>query len=251
MQFLKRILPKKHRFAGEVLPVRPFVAIGDVHGRADLMMRLLETLEHAPYAELPLVFVGDYVDRGEHSAEVLRHLQGIVNSEAGARIICLRGNHEDMLLNFLLDPVQHGPRWLRYGGLQTMASFKAPLVAQTAPPDAWTEARDVLSEAMGDDMITWLTELPTMWSSGNVAVVHAGADPEKPIDVQDEAVLMWGHKKFEAQDRTDGVWVVHGHTIVDNALAENGRISVDTGAYATGVLSAALVQPKDVSFLTA
>lgn len=245
MQFLKRLMPKKHRFSGEILPDHPFVAVGDVHGRADLMERLLDGLAAGPHADVPVVFVGDYVDRGEHSAEVLWSLQ------ARTDLICLRGNHEEMLLNFLEDPAGQGPRWLRYGGLQTMASFGAPMVAQTAPEEAWIAARDVLAEAMGAELIDWLYALPLRWQSGNVAVVHAGADPLQPLDAQDNRSLVWGHPKFETEDRRDGVWVVHGHTIVDNAIAENGRISVDTGAYATGTLSAAVIAPGDVSFVIA
>ena len=245
MRFLERLLPKKHRFSGEILPAQPFVAVGDVHGRADLLTRLLDALDTGPQAGLPVVCVGDYVDRGEQSAEVLAILR------ARADTICLLGNHEEMLLNFLEDPVRQGPRWLRFGGLQTMASFGAPMVAQTAPDEAWTEARDVLSEAMGPELIEWLHALPTRWQSGNVAVVHAGADPALPMEAQEDRVLIWGHPKFESEDRSDGVWVVHGHTIVDNALARSGRISVDTGAYATGTLSAAVIAPGDLSFVVA
>lgn len=248
MQFLKRLMPKKHTFSGEILPETPFVAVGDVHGRADLMERLMEGLAAGPNADLPIVFVGDYVDRGEHSAEVLHVLHAHADD---AGVICLRGNHEEMLLNFLEDPAGQGPRWLRYGGLQTMASFGAPVVAQTAPDAAWTDARDALAKAMGAELIDWLYALPLRWQSGNVAVVHAGADPMQPLDMQDDRTLVWGHPKFDTEDRRDGVWVVHGHTIVDNAIAENGRISVDTGAYATGTLSAAVIAPREVSFLIA
>lgn len=248
MQFLKRLMPKKHRFSGEILPDEPFVAIGDVHGRADLMGSLLEGLSTSPYADLPIVFVGDYVDRGEHSSDVLRDLMA---RAADSNIKCLRGNHEEMLLNFLEDPIRQGARWLRYGGLQTMASFGAPNVPQTASEPEWIAARDALVDAMGAEMIDWLYGLPTLWQTGNVAVVHAGADPAQPIDMQDPHIFVWGHPKFDSDDRADGVWVVHGHTIVDNAIAEDGRVSIDTGAYATGVLSAAIITPGDVSFVIA
>ncbi|MEP4196168.1 MAG: metallophosphoesterase family protein [Aliishimia sp.] len=251
MQFLKRIIAKKHRFSGELSPERAFIAIGDIHGRADLMTRLLEKVASGPYADLPIIFVGDYVDRGENSAIVLRDLMVRSQAAPSGQLICLRGNHEEMMLNFIEDPVQHGPRWLRYGGLETMASFKAPFVAQTAPEDEWIAARDVLVEAMTQDMIRWLYALPAWWQTGNIAVVHAGADPKLPMIEQDENVLVWGHRRFDEEDRTDGLWIVHGHTIVDNAIAESGRISVDTGAYATGTLSAAVVRPGDVSFLVA
>lgn len=247
MKFLKRLLLKKHRFSGEILPEQAFVAVGDIHGRADLLDRLLADLESGPHAELPIVFVGDYVDRGEQSADVLRLLTE--RAEAG-NTVCLLGNHEQMLLNFLEDPANQGPRWLRYGGLQTMASYGLPLVAQTAPEEAWVDAREALFDAMGHDLIQWLHDLPALWQSGNVAVLHAGADPEQPMDQQERRTLVWGHPEFDTEDRRDGVWVVHGHTIVDNAVAERGRISIDTGAYATGTLSAAVVAPGEVSFLT-
>lgn len=251
MQFLKRLIAKKHRFSGDLMPEQPFVAVGDVHGRVDLLTRLMDALAAGPHGDLPLVFVGDYVDRGEHSADVLRVLLEQSAQRPEDKLICLRGNHEEMLLNFLEDPSAHGPRWLRYGGLQTMSSFAAPMVAQTAEPEVWEAARDQLTEAMGEDMIRWLYGLPTWWQTGNVAVVHAAADPSRPMLEQDDQVLVWGHKRFEDDDRTDSVWVVHGHTIVDNAIAERGRISVDTGAYATGVLSAAIIRPNDVSFAIA
>lgn len=249
MQFFKRLMSKKHSFSGEILPERPFSAIGDLHGRADLLEQMLAALPSP--TEQAVVFVGDYIDRGEHSADVLRRVHAFQKEHGDENVICLVGNHEHMLLNFLEDPVLHGPRWLRYGGLQTLASFGVPMVAQTAPEAEWLAARDALGSVMGQELIRWLYTLPAIWMTGNVAVVHAGADPHRNIAEQDDHVLIWGHKKFDEDDRSDGIWVVHGHTIVDNAIAENGRISVDTGAYATGVLSAALIGPQEVSFVIA
>ena len=248
MKFLQRLMPKKHRFSGEIMPQTPFVAVGDIHGRADLLDTLLDGLEGGLDPDVPVVFVGDYVDRGEQSAEVVRRL---MQTPSRFETVCLRGNHEDMMLAFLEDPAHHGPRWLRYGGLQTLASFGVPPVPQTGTEADWLTARDALAAAMGHDMIDWFYALAPLWQTGNVAVTHAGADPAQPIDVQDPSTFIWGHPKFESDDRQDGVWVVHGHTIVDNAIAENGRISVDTGAYATGVLSAAFIGEGHISFVTA
>lgn len=218
-------------------PERPFIAVGDIHGRVDLLEQFLDL---APAH--PVVCVGDYVDRGDHSAEVLRRL--FERSD----ITCLSGNHEEMMLKFVENPEQAGPRWLRYGGLQTLASFGIAGVTDSSSGKALTDARDALRGAMGDALIGWMQGLATHWQSGNVAVVHAGADPARTIKEQKTQALHWGHPDFARRERKDGIWIVHGHTIVDEPVAENGRIAIDTGAYATGTLTAALIEPGHVSF---
>ena len=87
--------------------------------------------------------------------------------------------------------------------------------------------------------------------SGNVAVVHAAADPALPMVEQSDDTLIWGHARFAQDVREDGIWIVHGHTIVHEPVAAQGRISIDTGAFATGDLTAAIVQPGSVTFQTA
>jgi serine/threonine protein phosphatase 1 len=223
----------------DIVPQTSFVALGDIHGRHDLLMRFLDT---EPAHQI--ICVGDYIDRGDHSADVLRTLH------ARPDIICLSGNHEEMMLNFLDAPAKHGNRWLRYGGLQTMASFGVYGVTEASRSEALTSARDKLANAMGDDLITWVRTRLARWQSGNVAVVHAGADPTVAIEDQATRTLYWGHPDFEKKQREDGVWVVHGHTIVDEAHATNGRIAIDTGAYATGVLTAAVIDKNGLQFQT-
>ena len=109
-------------------------------------------------------------------------------------------------------------------------------------------ARDQLVAGMGDFMLQWLKGLPSIWRSGNVAVVHAGANPLVPKESQSSAVLHWGHPDFSKRRRNDGVWVMHGHTIVNEPQIENGRIGIDTGAYATGRLTLAYVDAGGVTF---
>lgn len=239
--WLKRVFGRGQTRAAPMPPIAPdtpFQAVGDIHGRADLLERLLEKLDPA----LQTVFVGDYVDRGEESAQVLTRLK---DSDA----ICLKGNHEQMMLDFLDAPERRGPLWLHNGGLQTLASFGVGLAEST--PEALGQARDALHEAMGKELRDWLRALPLDWQTGNVAVVHAGADPALPIDDQAPDTLIWGHPEFDSVQRADGIWVVHGHTIVGGPSAEDGRVSIDTGAFATGRLTAATVTAGDVSFLTA
>ncbi len=224
-------------------PERPFFAVGDIHGALHLLEDLFAQLE-AIDAAAPVICVGDYIDRGEESAAVLRLLAA--RGGRGAPIVCLRGNHEDMCLAFLDDPGRAGPLWLRNGGLQTLASFGVGIGGGRS----LDEVRDDLAAAMGRDLIGWLRALPLSWRSGNVAVVHGGADPRRPIEAQEARHLLWGHPEFLRQPRADGVWVVHGHTIVEAPKAEAGRIAIDTGAYATGRLAAAHVTQGAVRFLS-
>ena len=248
-RFRKKKTPKPV-FDAPLRPELPFFAVGDLHGCDSLFQKLLSTLENLAHSEARLVLVGDYVDRGDDSAEVLRRLFRMQANAGEGMMICLKGNHDQMLLDFLDDPQGTGPRWLRYGGLQTLASYGLQGVPQTAPETRWIETRDRLREAVGADIEHWLRALPTRWQTGNVMVCHAGADPRRPPEEQSDRSLLWGHPEFESTPRNDGTWVVHGHTITDHPRPESGRIPVDTGAYATGRLTAALVETGKVQFLS-
>lgn len=227
------------RDSASIAPEEPFRVVGDVHGRVDLLSRVLT--RPGPL----LVCVGDYVDRGPDSAGVLRSLA------ARTDVTCLMGNHEEMMLAFLDDPVRHSARWLRHGGVQTLASF-----GLTAPQDPY--ACDVLADlagdlhaAIGEDLIDWLRHLPSSWRSGNVAVVHAAADPALSLDAQASETLRWGHPSFPKIPRRDGVWVVHGHVVVSEPRLRGRVVSIDTGAWATDRLTVAHVSPGELRFETA
>lgn len=222
-----------------ISPDAPLVAIGDIHGRADLLSDMLELVPTGHQ----IICVGDYIDRGEQSADVLAMLKSRDD------ILCLLGNHEDMLLWFLEDPERHGDRWLRYGGLQTLQSFGVSVDHGQGAAKRFLDCRNALRDAMGAELIDWIRDLPLRWMSGNVAVVHAAADPSRPLDDQEASVLCWGHPEFLTRPREDGVWVVHGHTIVDCGHAARGRIAIDTGGYATGRLSAAAISTGHVDFI--
>lgn len=214
-------------------PDQPLAIIGDVHGCLDLLQDLLTKLP----AEAQVVLVGDYIDRGEDSEGVLRFLNG------RSDLICLRGNHEDMLIQFLTDPARHGGRWLQYGGLQTLASFGISGIHNNAPPAALENCRDALLSKMGADLEHFLKRLLPCHLSGNVLVAHAGANPAVAPEYQDPKYLIWGHPDFDRTPRKDGVWVAYGHVIHDQPKISKGRIAIDTGAYATGRLTAAYLSP--------
>lgn len=220
---------------GPPAPEAPFFAIGDVHGRYDLLKARLDALR--PKGD-EIVLVGDYVDRGDQSAEVLALLYEATQSE---QVICVRGNHEEMLIKFVERPRQNGRIWLRFGGLQTLASYGIGGLTEESGPHELIRARDALVTAMGDTL-AWLRGLPYLWQSGNVAVVHAGADPHLSLDAQPQRAMAWGHPDFEVYGRKDGIWIIYGHVIVPEPLIENGRAGIDTGAYATGRLTAVRVE---------
>lgn len=217
-------------------PEEPVCLLGDLHGRADLLERFL-ALRRRHFPEHRLISLGDSIDRGEASADALRLLRA--ESDLGA--ICLMGNHEEMLIEFLDDPADQGRRWLVHGGLSTLASFDL----RGLPSDAGAreKARDALRVQMGSETEAWLRALPPFWRSGNLVAVHAGLDPDRPPEGQDRRNHVWGHRDFTTHSRSDGICVAYGHTVVDHAHMRAGRLALDTGAYATGKLSYALIDP--------
>lgn len=252
MSFIKRLFTHKPEitsapFTADPAPVRLLYVVGDIHGCDDLLSRLLEIIDQDANG-LPhdLVFVGDYVDRGEASAAVLNRLHQLSEQD---HVTCLMGNHERMLLDFLVDPAKNGRRWIRNGGLQTLASFGVGGITETASPDVMAEARDRFVRKL-DPLKPWLRNLQLSFQSGNIFTTHAAAHPQKSIEDQSDKVMLLGHRAFFQETRQDGIWIAHGHYVMENPVSQNGRINVDTGAYATGRLTAAKIEKSGVSFLS-
>ena len=138
---------------------------------------------------------------------------------------------------------------MRNGGLQTLKSFKIGSPEKEISAQILETYKDQLCAALPNGMEDWLRALPTQWSSGNVHIVHAAADPKLNMEMQNDNVLCWGDPDFFSKDREDGQWIVHGHTIVDYGDIQNGRISVDTGAYVTERLTGAFIMNGDIKFI--
>lgn len=221
-------------------PDAPFWAIGDVHGCVDLLAPLLRDLMEGPEK---IILVGDYINKGPDSAKTLDLLQ---EATATGQVIALRGNHEDLLLRFLRRPRQFGRSWINYGGLTTLESFGITGLTADANPAEFFEARDALTAALGPQ-IAWLETLPYVWHSGNVAVLHAGADPDMALEDQVQKAFAWGHPNFHSHHRKDGTWIVHGHRPVQAVRIRNRRIAIDTEAYVSGTLSAVRVSAGSVT----
>ncbi|GAB5448069.1 metallophosphoesterase [Gymnodinialimonas sp.] len=237
-------------------PEEVVYVVGDIHGSIDKLETLLnridaDTAAHAG-VDSKVVFVGDFIDRGEASADVLRFMAHVTTTYPD-KLIGLMGNHERMLLDFLSDPTGSAKRWIRYGGLQTLASFGvgAGLSTNSRGAGELLDAAGDLMEAMGQELVDWVSNLPLSWSSGTLWVVHAGADPAVSMEAQSPKTLMWGKESFLKTERRDGQWVAFGHHVFEAPYAEAGRIAVDTGAAYGGAMTAARIDPSgDVTFIS-
>jgi serine/threonine protein phosphatase 1 len=213
-------------------------AIGDVHGRLDLLCDLLTLIEADDRAREPaqttIIMLGDLIDRGPHSAETLEFL---IKARPGfATFRFLMGNHEEAMLRSLVedaDPRESG--WLSFGGLQTLSSYRVPAhVLDERGPRLAAELRRIIPI----EHLIFLTTFETRIRLGDYLFVHAGIRPGIPLEQQDDDDFRWIRTAF-LNDRSDhGFVVVHGHTIASEPEFRRNRIGIDTGAYYTGRLTA-------------
>ncbi|MDJ1007878.1 MAG: metallophosphoesterase family protein [Paracoccaceae bacterium] len=226
-------------------------AIGDIHGRHDLMMALLEKIvEDASWfsdgRRVRIVFLGDYIDRGDHGARVVEALVSLAaENEQGVKI--LRGNHEDALLEFLAAPLA-GQNWLEFGARQTLADYGVKLPSRQPSVDEIFDLRAALLEAMGPH-VAFLQSLPCHTSDGDVIFTHAGIDPGDASAMRNEKAMLWGHPTSASDTPVPGKLIVHGHFDDPTPVDRRGRVCVDTGAYYSGVLTAVRLD-AGVSFLS-
>jgi serine/threonine protein phosphatase 1 len=232
---------KKHRKAkSHPKPKKVTYVIGDIHGCIDSLNKILEKINlDSNDDDIDLVIIGDMIDRGPGSAAVLARLQALPSA------ICLKGNHEQMVLDFLDDPVTAGPRWIRHGGDATLLSFGITKLGSIKMEDLARKFRKSLPSGME----SWLRELPRHWQSGNLVAAHAGLDPRLAVEDQTDRAVLWGQSSFRSRPRADNLWVVHGHWIELAASVEQCRIAIDTGAWRTGRLTAARIDEASIRFI--
>jgi serine/threonine protein phosphatase 1 len=232
-------------------PTTPICVVGDLHGMAELLHAMLALIAAQPGGPTArIVFTGDIIDRGPASASVLTTLRHLCQTDP-AHHICLMGNHERMLLDFLADPAKSGKRWIAAGGGETLISFDLiARISAPTPATRYTALANALRTALPDGLPEWLASLPLYWQEAGFAVVHAGADPALSLPDQSPTALLWGHHQFLTTPRPDGLWIAHGHTIAPEVSIANGRIAVDTGAYQTGILSALWLDNDGARVLT-
>jgi serine/threonine protein phosphatase 1 len=223
-----------------VAPDERIYAIGDVHGRYDLLMRLLHTICDDAQTRLDrrkvrVILLGDYIDRGDDSAKVIEALARISARTSGC-LTCLRGNHEAALLDFIKDPVG-GRAWLNYGADQTLESYGVPVPGEAADPDTLVRTRDALAQALGSHL-DFIAAMPVFTRSGSVLFTHAGLDPEDAPRLSNTRAMLWGHPRSLTPQPVAGMRIVHGHYDQSHPILLPGRICTDTGAYYSNVLTA-------------
>lgn len=225
-------------------------AIGDIHGRFDLLIRLLSIIAadqaSRPLCATKLIVLGDVIDRGRESARVVANLQRW--TRVPDRFVVLKGNHEALMSRALLGDVQAFLGWLKLGGDATLESWGLDISKATT-----TSLNEFLQEArrvIGSETLGWLQALPLTHVSGGVLFVHAGIRPGVPLDRQTESDLTGIRGDFIKSDASHPFQVVHGHTIVHLPVITPQRISIDTGAYETGRLTAVGLEADQCWLLT-
>lgn len=229
---------------------RRVYAIGDIHGRADLLCRLLEVLRkdagEGDFVGPPiLVFLGDYVDRGFQSREVISILLSDVMSTF--ETFFLKGNHEETMLQFLTDP-SIGPRWGQFGGVETLVSYGVQPPRTRNSIEEWSRASRELRKAMPPDHLRFLSRLDLTVRIGDYFFVHAGVRPSVPLDQQTESDLLWIREEFLASRKQMEAVIVHGHSPSSKPHRDSRRIGLDTAAYISGRLTAARLESDSVVF---
>ena len=226
-------------------------AVGDIHGRLDLLEAILELIEADARASghverRTLVFLGDYVDRGPDSRGVVDRVIG--GLPQGFDTHFLKGNHEAILLNFL-DDAWSLDNWLLNGGEATMLSYGVDtkrLARLRAPSEAWRQA---FAAALPEAHLRFFKSLKLSVSFGDYLFVHAGVKPGVPLAAQTEADLIWIRDPFLDHASPFDKIVVHGHTPGQQPVIRSNRIGIDTGAVFTGRLTALRLQDGSREFL--
>jgi serine/threonine protein phosphatase 1 len=224
-------------------------AIGDIHGRSDLVDRIAEEirrdLQASPIEHCVTVTVGDYVDRGPDSRGVLDRL---ARNPFPTELIPLKGNHEALFETFLGDPAI-ADDWRRVGGLETLHSYGID-VAPLMMGKNYREAAEALRLALPHAHLEFLGSLKTSLTVGRYFLCHAGVRPGVPLEQQSEDDLLWIRTPF-LESKTDfGKIIVHGHTPAEKPEALPNRINIDTGAFITGRLTCAVLEGDRVRFLS-
>ena len=225
-------------------------AVGDIHGRDDLLARLLGQIEadarSRPAQRNLLIFLGDYVDRGLQSKAVLDRLTGA--RLPGFEYVFLKGNHEQAMLQFLEDAA-FGKTWKYYGGLETLHSYGITELTLSDDPADFERARERFDAALPHAHRHFLETLQLSAEFGGYFFAHAGVRPGVALHRQIEEDLLWIREDFLESSSRYGKVVVHGHTPREEVVVRPNRIGIDTGAYMTGVLTALVLEGEGKRFL--
>ncbi len=221
------------------------IAVGDIHGRADLLERLLAHA-HTNYPDARVVFLGDIIDRGPDSKDCLDMVESELKRNAASTLIM--GNHEDLMLRFIDGGCARSKSWCWNGGLTTVKSYGFPGY-EFLGEDGLTYLRDELADILRTQHrshIDMIRKAPAFVELPGYVLVHAGIIPGLPMEQQDPYMLRWDSKSLIAYEGPLDKTVVHGHTVTPNLLPEvcHNRMNIDCGAFESGTLCAAILSEE-------
>lgn len=226
-------------------------AVGDIHGRDDLLQILLTKIDAEAKAfdgQVILLFLGDYVDRGAQSRQVLDSLIALDQGNSYQTVFLL-GNHEQTMLDFL-NQAPRSENWLRYGGLETLQSYNVHISSQDLGESSLARVRQALRENLDSSHLTFLRRLRLSYTCGDYYFAHAGVRPGIDLDAQVLDDLLWIREPFLSSTQDFGRIIVHGHSITEEPVVRSNRISIDTGAFASGRLTCLVLEGEERRFLT-
>jgi serine/threonine protein phosphatase 1 len=242
---LKKSSWRKHP---SIPPGLRLYVVADVHGNADALRDVFSRIDAdmapASARRIVQVFLGDYIDRGPASSEVLTLL---ITRQIKAEMVLLKGNHEAMLLRFLRDPQTLGD-WRQNGGLQTLISYglKPSLNPQ---PEERRELGEKFATVFPDAHRSMISKLLVRQTCGDFFFAHAGVRPGVPLQDQREDDMLWIREDFLFYEGEFGKVIVHGHTPVRQPEIHHNRINLDVGAYATGKLACMVIDGQTIEFI--
>jgi len=223
-------------------------AIGDVHGRADLLTALFRRIDadlaRRPIALSTQIFLGDYIDRGPHSRQVIDLL---IARRREHKALFLKGNHELYLLEALSERSILS-EWMQMGGASTLVSYGVT-PSRRPDPKADQEIALAYSEALPESHRNFIESLALAFTCGDFFFAHAGVRPGIPLEQQHQQDLLWIREDFLLHEDDFGRVIVHGHTPTTQPDIRPNRINIDTGAYATGRLTCLVLENSQISFL--
>ncbi|MCP1845582.1 serine/threonine protein phosphatase 1 [Bradyrhizobium sp. USDA 4524] len=224
--------------------------IGDIHGRSDLLDKIADLIRQdladRPVADAFTITLGDYVDRGPDSRGVLDRL---TRNTFPTPYVPLKGNHEEMLQLFLVDP-EIGADWRRWGGLETIQSYGVS-ASTLMIGKGFEQTSRAFRAAVPDEHLAFISSLKLSISVGKYFLCHAGVRPGIPLDQQRPTDLLWIRDEFLSSKTDFGKIVVHGHAPVEEPEVRPNRINVDTGAFTTGCLSCLVLERDAQRYLQA
>ena len=228
-------------------------AIGDIHGRLDLLKEMhryiCEDAASAEGRDIAIIYLGDYIDRGPASSQVVEYLieEPLKCGSRHTEIKLIKGNHEDSLLRFV-GREENGEAWFANGGMETLKSYGVELPSPHWQHDMKAVQKKFVSK-LPKTHLAFYHNLRNYFEYGDYLFVHAGIRPNIELADQNPMDLNWIREPFLSSEVNHGKYVVHGHSINSDPDIQTSRMGIDTGAYRTGCLTCAIFESKQVRFI--